>query len=100
MTSCPTPTWLTDNGFIALSQQKENDPNSCFILSDKANFDYLECVDKCATANGTIASLGSFVEERMLKRRTFNGHFIRGEAVVLVAGRVRVDLRSLVSKPT
>lgn len=92
MTSCPTPTWLTDNGFIALSQQKENDPNSCFILSDEANFDYLECVDKCAMANGTIASVGSFAEERMLKRRTFNGHFIGGDRPYVWLGGYKSSL--------
>ncbi|GMI49982.1 hypothetical protein ScalyP_jg1921 [Parmales sp. scaly parma] len=92
MTSCPTPTWLTDNGFIALSQQKENDPNSCFILSDEANFDYLECVDKCAMANGTIASVGSFAEERMLKRRTFNGHFIMGDGQFFWLGGYKSSL--------
>ena len=92
MTSCPTPTWLTDNGFIALSQQKENDPNSCFILSDEANFDYLECVDKCAMANGTIASVGSFAEERMLKRITFNGHFIGGDRPYVWLGGYKSSL--------
>jgi len=64
---CP---WLEDNGFFNATLAKENDPSSCFLLSEEKH-DYLECVDICAVVNGTLASVGSLIDHRMLTQRTF-----------------------------